>query len=75
MFMGLHRQKITSATASQPSPDRPSWFQTHPEMVIMYTMPPMAEMPPPMTVARYLYRLTRMPAASAVAGDSPTARR
>ena len=32
-------------------------------------------MPPPMQVARYLYLVTLMPAASAVAGLSPTARR
>ena len=44
-------------------------------MVMIYTMPPTAEIPPPITVARYLYRSTAMPAASAVAGDSPTERR
>ena len=32
-------------------------------------------MPAPMQVARYLLRTTLMPAASAVAGFSPTARR
>ena len=42
---------------------------------MMYTMPPTAEIPPPRTVARYLYFPTSIPAASAVAGDSPTARR
>ena len=66
---------MTNATANQPTPERPSWFQTPPTTVMIYTMPPMAEMPPPMTVARYLQRVTLMPAASAVAGDSPTARR
>ena len=32
---GFHRQKMTSATASQPTPDRPSWFHTPPAMVMM----------------------------------------
>ena len=36
---------------------------------------PRPEMPAPMQVARYLFRVTLMPAASAVAGFSPTARR
>ena len=41
-------------TTSQPSPERASWFHTQLAMVMIYTMPPMAEIPPPMTVARYL---------------------
>ena len=32
---GRHMQKMTSATASQPTPDRPSWFHTQPAMVMM----------------------------------------
>ena len=32
---GFHRQKMTSATASQPTPDRPSWFHTQPAMPVM----------------------------------------
>ena len=38
-------------------------------------MPPIPEIPAPMQVARYLYFVTLTPAASAVAGFSPTARR
>ena len=38
-------------------------------------MPPRPEMPAPMQVARYLYFVTLMPAASAVAVFSPMARR
>ena len=36
-------------------------------------MPPIAEMPPPIIVARYLFLITLIPAESAVAGFSPTA--
>ena len=38
-------------------------------------MPPMAEMPPPMIVATYLYAVAFKPAESAVDGLSPTALR
>ena len=72
---GFHMQKITSATDNQPTPASPSWFHTPPAMVIIYTIPPMPDMPPPTRVAMYLFRVTLMPAASAVAGFSPTARR
>lgn len=34
-FNGRHMQKITKATASQPTPESPSWFQTLPAVVVM----------------------------------------
>ena len=38
-------------------------------------IPAIPQIPPPIIVAAYLYFVTLMPAASAVAGLSPTARR
>lgn len=32
---GRHMQKMTNATASQPTPERPSWFHTQPAMVVI----------------------------------------
>ena len=40
---------------------------------MIYTRPPIPAIAPPTIVATYLYKLTFIPAASAVAGDSPTA--
>ena len=68
-------QISTAATASQPRSPKPLLVQVPPEYSITKYRPPSPQIAPPMTVARYLYSDTLMPAASAVAGFSPTARR
>ena len=72
---GFHAAKMTSATAIQPRPPTLSLSHTPPLMIMLQYAPPMPQMPAPMQVDRYLYSVTLMPAASAVAGFSPTARR
>ena len=73
-FSGRQRAKMTSAMASQPRSPKPLLVQVPPEYSMTKYNPPRPAMAPPMTVARYLYSETLMPAASAVAGLSPTAR-
>ena len=72
---GFHRAKITRAIASQPLSPNPLLVQVPPEYSITKYNPPRPLMPPPRQVARYLQAVTLMPAASAVAGLSPTALR
>ena len=72
---GFHSAKITSAMASQPLSPNPLLVQVPPEYSMTKYSPPSPLIPPPTQVARYLYAVTLMPAASAVAGLSPTALR
>ena len=51
---GFQVQKMTSATDSQPTPERDASIQTQPAVVMVKTIPPTAEIPPPTMVAIYL---------------------
>lgn len=66
-FNGFHREKITRATASQPRSPNPLFVHVPPEYSITKYSPPRPLIPQPMQVARYLYKVTLIPAASAVA--------
>ena len=72
---GLHVAKITSATASQPYPLTHPCTHTPFVVTILMYIPPIPQIPPPTIVAIYLYFVILIPAASAVAGSSPIARR
>ena len=72
---GLHVAKITSATASHPYPLTQLCTHTPDVVTMLIYIPPIPQIPPPITVAIYLYTVVLIPAASAVAGSSPTARR
>ena len=66
-FSGFHRAKITRATASHPLSPKPLSVQVPPEYSITKYRPPRPARPAPMQVERYLYFVTLIPAASAVA--------